>query len=150
MNDNDSEIKIRQVKKCKINLLYGIIKITIFLIFLLVCVQVVHNVTKRKYPYQKSEGFFTQEEDFDVLFFGSSHMYTVAYPMQLWRDYGIISYNLGQTSSTLAETYYNMLLALKEKKPKLIVLDSYFVNLDSKLPINGNIPNSMHNTFDPY
>src|SRR5699024_7670370 len=106
-------------------------------------------VTKRKYPYEKTAEFFSQEENFGVLIFGSSHMYTSVYPLQLWNDYGIISYNLGQTSSTIAISYYNLLLACKENKPKLVVLDTYLITEDYKI-YSKNLTNSMHNTFDPY
>lgn len=76
-------------------------------------------------------------------------MYTTVYPMQLWKEYGIISYNIGQTSATPAISYHNLLLATKETKPKLIVLDSYLITKDYKI-MPDNFKNSMHNTFDPY
>ncbi len=109
----------------------------------------IYNVTKRKEAYAKSLDFFNQEQNFDVLFFGSSHVMNGILPMQLWDNYGIISYNMAQSSSTIAISYYNLKLACKETKPKLIVIDTYRIELDDKL-YRKNISNSMHNTFDAY
>lgn len=95
------------------------------------------------------EDFFMQSENFDVLFFGSSHVLYSIFPMQLWNDYGIVSYNMAQESSTLAVSYYNLILACKETKPKLIVIDSYRIMLEDKIYYK-NFANSMHNTFDSY
>ncbi len=44
--------------------------------------------------YSYSE-FLASDTEYDVLFFGSSHVYSAISPMQLWKDYGITSYNLG-------------------------------------------------------
>ena len=41
----------------------------------------------------KYADFFDQDEDFDVLFMGTSHAVLGVFPMELWNDYGIISYN---------------------------------------------------------
>lgn len=131
------------------NKIYAIVKLTFFIIILSICLIVVYNITKRKYSYQKTENFFAQEENFDVLFFGSSHMFNTIYPMQLWSQYGINSYNMGSTSATLAISYYNILMACKEKMPKLIVLDTFRIEKDYKV-YPENFTNSMHNTFDPY
>ncbi len=124
-----------------------VLKIVIFIIIFLVCFLLVYNVLKLKYAYRKSYDFFDQKEDFDVLCFGSSHMYTVIQPMQLWNDYGIVSFNLGQTSSTIPISYYNLLLACETHKPKLVVIDAYLTTDNQKVI---NKVNSMHNTFDPY
>ncbi len=129
--------------------IYAIIKVIIFLFLLLICLDMVYNITKRKYAYQKTADFFNQKENFDVLFFGSSHMFVSIYPMELWNKYGIISYNMGSRSATPAVSYYNLLLACKEKKPKMIVLDTYMILHNRKTSFN-NSTDSMHATFDPY
>lgn len=95
------------------------------MIILIICFEVVNNITKRKYSYEKTADFFSQEENFDVLFFGSSHMLNAVFPTQLWNDYGIVSYNMGNHSETITISYYSMLLSLKETKPQLVVVDAY-------------------------
>lgn len=125
---------------------YAIIKLIVFLVILLTCLVMIHNITKRKYAYQKTEDFFSQEEDFDVLFFGSSHMVNGMLPMQLWKDYGIVSYNMGNHSEYMESTYYNMLLALEETHPKLIVVDTFNMYRYEEIDNSG----SFHKTLDAY
>lgn len=126
-----------------------IVKVIIFLLILLICLESIANVTKRKYAYQKTADFFNQKENFDVLFFGSSHVLNSIYPMELWNDYGIVSYNMARESSTLAISYYNLLLACQETKPKMIVVDTYRILGNYKI-YAPNYTNSMHKTFDSY
>lgn len=128
--------------------IYGIIKLILFIFILLICFTFVYNITKRKYSYQKTEDFFNQEENFDVLFFGSSHVVDGVYPMQLWNDYGIVSYNMANLSETLVGTYYNLLLSLKYTNPEVIIIDAYMTTEDSK--IRDNNKERIHNTFDAY
>lgn len=71
------------------------------------------------------QDFFEQEENFDVLFLGSSHVLNAISPMDLWNDYGIVSYNLSNHAERLVGTYYNMLLALQETNPKMVVVDTF-------------------------
>lgn len=128
---------------------YGIAKLILFLLILFICLSAVHNVLKRKFAYQKTEDFFKQEENFNVLFLGSSHMLNGVFPMQLWNDYGIISYNMGNYGERLVLSYYNLLLALEEtNKPKLVVIDSYMVHHEDKLNKTKKV--ESHYTLDAY
>ena len=103
---------------------------------------------KRKYSYQKTADFFSQEENFDVLFFGSSHTIDGIFPMELWKDYGIVSYNLGNYSERIATTYYNMLLALEQSNPQLIVIDACFIENMEK--IREDKKEHLYNMLDSY
>lgn len=87
-------------------LIKGIIKLIAFLLILFICFEIVHNVTKRKNAYEKMADFFNQKREFDVLFFGSSHMHNGILPMNLWDNYGIVSYNLGNSRRIIS---YNIL-----------------------------------------
>ena len=104
--------------------MYGIIKLIAFLSILIVSITILSNITKRKLIWQRTEDFKAQNENFDVLFFGTSQVMNGIFPMQLWNDYGIISYNLGNHAERMTMTYYNMVLALEETKPKLVVVDA--------------------------
>lgn len=105
-----------------------VFKVIVFFLILIICFRIVYNITKKKYAYTKMQDFFEQEEDFDVLFFGSSHTMCGIFPMELWKDYGMVSYNLGIASEDIRLSYCNMLLALEETNPKLVVLDTYCVS----------------------
>ena len=76
--------------------------------------------------------FFGQDENFDVLFMGSSHVINAVYPMELWNDYGIVSYNMGTHSAPLPTTYWVMENALEYTTPKLVVIDCLSLSSNTK------------------
>lgn len=51
--------------------------------------------------------------------------------MQLYSEQGISSYNLGCGSQSLASSYWLAKQAIRQHKPKLIVLDCVFSYLDT-------------------
>lgn len=118
------------------------------MIILIICLEIVNNITKRKYSYEKTADFFNQDENFDVLFFGSSHTIDGIFPMELWNDYGIVSYNLGNYSERIVTTYYNMLLALKYTEPKLVVIDACLASSTEK--IRNDKKEHLYNMLDSY
>lgn len=77
----------------------------------------------------KSEDALSREyqefprDTFDVIFLGSSVMLNDVYPLQLYQDYGIASYNLGCGSQSVASSYYLAKLVIEQQKPELIVFD---------------------------
>ena len=88
--------------------------------------------------------FIEQTQDFDVLFFGTSHVRCGYLPMEMWDKYGIVSYNFGASSPEIATSYWNAMLALEHTNPKLIVFDI------SRLTANRRVNKveSAHNEFD--
>lgn len=90
-------------------------------------------LVQRKSSYVKNREFYTQKEDFDVLFFGSSHMINGVLPMELWRDYGIVSYNLGSHGAPIPTSVWLARMALKTTTPKVIVLDCAYADTDQKV-----------------
>lgn len=66
----------------------------------------------------------------DVIFAGSSRIDSVVFPMQLWEDYGIASFNNAQSGQTLPVTYWVCSSVLKRIHPKLLVLDVSSLVLD--------------------
>lgn len=78
----------------------------------------------------KNGSFLADDREYDVLFFGSSHVVNGIFPMMLWHDYGITSYNLGGHGASLAASYWEMRLAVQTHKPKVAVLDVMFAASD--------------------
>ena len=74
----------------------------------------------------KNGPFLADDRDYDVLFFGSSHMLNGVYPMVLWKDFGVTSYNLAGHGASVAASYWEMRLAVQTHKPKVAVLDVLF------------------------
>ena len=86
----------------------------------------------RKDPVTKDSAFFDEGAEFDVLFFGNSHMMYGVQPMELWNSYGIISYNLAEHDSNPATSYWVMKNAVLYHRPKVVVLDLFKLNADAK------------------
>ena len=104
------------------------------------------RLVERKDGYVMSSPFYEQEADFDVLFFGSSHMrYTIS-PPELWNDYGIVSYNNGSHASNLPTNYWTMINALDHTTPKLVVFDCYRMSSQVK---GCDSPQLLHDVLDP-
>lgn len=93
----------------------------------------VFNLTERKDSIEKFAQFYEQEEDFDVLFLGQSHVLNGIQPMELWNEYGIVSYNMAGHGNRLAMTYWVMKSALEHTNPKLVVLDCGMIGKDEKI-----------------
>lgn len=74
---------------------------------------------------EKYTDFYAAETNFDVIFMGTSHTYGTLYPMELWKEYGITSYNWGYNHCAVAENYHLMLEIVKRTQPKVFVVDLY-------------------------
>lgn len=105
------------------------------------------DLFERKESDVKNAPFFEQEEDYDVLLFGTSHMGFGVYPMELWNDYGIVSYNLAGHGNPMATTYWTMVNAFDYKIPKLVVIDCYMLSCEFK---TNTSTSSIHLSFDAF
>ena len=123
--------KIKRVASC-------IITIGLTFFFLIYLMQLL----ERKVAYEKYTAFFEEEEDFDVFLFGTSHMKYGILPMELWHDYGIVSYNFGTNQQFLPTTYWQMENVLEHTTPKLIVIDCFYLSSPTKAS------GSLHDTLD--
>lgn len=105
------------------------VKFTSFFIFFLV---VIYSVTVFFQPkealYKYRDFFYKKTEEYDVLFFGSSHTENFFNPMVLWKKYGITSYNFGNSEEPISVTYWTIRNAIHIKKPKVIVVDLFMYN----------------------
>lgn len=105
------------------------------------------RLTVNKASREQYEQFFQTEQEFDVLFLGSSHMINGVSPIDLFCEYGITSYNLSMHGNYVASSYYLLKesLGLLEKKgrqlPKVVVLDIYG---------GGETVFDLHNAWDSF
>jgi len=91
--------------------------------------------------------FYEQKEDVDVLFIGTSHAYAGYQPMELYRKYGISSFNLSTAGERFAVNYYSMLDAFNYHVPKVVVIDCHaFEYGDEKN--DHEVPTRCHGVFD--
>ena len=115
-------------KKSVLRLLSGFIVLLLFYIGQ----HKLSNIVSRKDSFIRFAEFHNQKANFDVLFLGTSHVRNAIFPMELWKDYGIISYNLGGSGNPFAITYWQLINALDYFSPSLIVLDCAFLSVDAK------------------
>ncbi len=105
------------------------------------------ELMERKSSEEKYADFFEQEADFDVLFMGTSHVINGVYPMELWNDYGIVSYNFGGHSSQMATTYWVMENALDYTTPEVVVIDCFACTGQWK---SSDIFSYIHQSMDAF
>ncbi len=105
------------------------------------------DIMERKSSDQKYSDFWSQEEDFDVLFMGTSLVINGVFPMELWNDYGIVSYNFGGHGNQIPTTYWVMENALEKTTPKVVVIDCMKVEENDKCSIAFEY---LHLSFDTF
>lgn len=103
------------------------------------------QLVERKESYYRFAPFYEQEEPFDVLFLGTSHVSRCVMPMALWQDYGIVSYNMASAGNYLPTTYWVLQDYIKVSHPKLVVIDCYYLSCESK---GNDTIEKTHNTLD--
>lgn len=123
-----------------------ILKNISFIILLALSVCAASFVLEDKSIVNKNKDFFEQDEDFDVLFFGSSHSELFFNPMILWKEYGIVSYNFGNPEEGIPVSYWLMKNAIEIHKPKVIVFDVSMINRGDEFSSESH----MHNAMDPF
>lgn len=103
-----------------------IIKVVTFLLLTVLLLSQLNGSLrlKRADGIRAMEIFYEQEEDsIDVIFYGSSHVYSDVNPAVLWRESGIASYDLAGTMQPMWNTYYCMKESLKYQRPKVMVVE---------------------------
>lgn len=110
----------------------------VWLFALVVCLLGLDRAMRREDSDLKYSAFYAETQPIDVYFLGTSHVIDGIYPMELWLDYGIVSYNLGNSAETMEATYWTLRLALQKNKPKVAVVDVGYV--DRAQSISANLP----------
>lgn len=90
-----------------------------------------NQILIKKDSIKQYDSFICSDQGFDVLFFGSSHVYNGISPLHLFHDYGITSYNLAMPANYIASNCYfiNEILNLIQKQgkqlPEVVVVDIF-------------------------
>ena len=124
--------------KTKKRLLLGIGKaVSFFLIFLLLF-QCASNIFRTKrFAFSVAPIYNLPRNSVDVIFLGSSHMNTVISPMDLWKDYGITSFNAAIGDQTIPASYFELRELLKIQRPQVVVLEVYHIFQPEMMTSNG-------------
>ena len=91
------------------------------------------RMTERKESKNKFEDFYTNAQEYEVLFLGASHVLNGIFPMELWEEYGITSYNLAGHGNRMAMNYWVLRNALEYANPKLVVVDTFMIGREDKI-----------------
>lgn len=124
-----------------------IVNCLITIIIFIVVLSSLCRLVERKDSDIKYKDFFSQKEDFDILFLGSSHTIYGIYPMELWDDYGLISYNMGGHGNRIPTDYIVLKEALKYTTPELVVIDCF--NITSNRMYSDSIE-QVHLSLDAF
>lgn len=115
------------------NIIKSVLSFLVVVGLIVLGVMYVSNITERKESKEKFAQFYDSEENIDVLFIGSSHVLNGIFPMDLWRDFGIVSYNMAGHGNRMILNYWVLMNALEHTTPKLVVLDAYMLSLEDKI-----------------
>ncbi len=126
--------------------LYHMLSSIVFVFVLVFLIDQVTDILSSKESIEKYHDM--KGENFDVLFFGNSHALLGVYPMELWNDFGIISYNCAGSANMLPTSYWMLKNVLNEQNPKLVVIDVFMVGGDEKRREGRNGVYQQHISFD--
>lgn len=122
------------------------ISCVLFTALLVLSVCIIHFIFMAKESSYKTQDFFTEKGNIDVMFFGSSHVENFFSPLDLWNEYGITAYNFGNPEEPLPVTYQLIRNVVYRKKPKVIVLDASMFNSSEKYDYDA----PMHYALDSF
>lgn len=82
------------------------------------------GVTVPEAPTRTIVGFYEEEKDsLEVIMTGTSHVMYGFSPMELYEQYGILSYNTATSGQTIEPSYYILKECLRTQKPKVVIYD---------------------------
>ncbi len=96
-------------------------------------ITVLNRVFMPKYINENEDGritadYYRQELTPDIIFVGSSTVFSAVSPPILWQEKGYASYDRGNASQTIWTSYYMIEDALKDRhRPEFVVLDVGFI-----------------------
>jgi len=99
----------------------------LWLAALVCCLLLADKLMRRDDSERKYGAFYADKQGFDVLFMGTSRVLDAIQPMEMWRDWGITSYNMGNNSEPLAMTAKTLELAMDTHVPRIAVIDVFYM-----------------------
>lgn len=88
----------------------------------------IQNITRLKTSNTRDmsyKTYFDYAGEYDVLYFGTSHVMYGINPLEIWNDYGITSYNWGSPTCSIPSIYWKLMNVLDYASPKLVVVDCF-------------------------
>lgn len=91
------------------------------------------------------EGLYNSDDPYDVVLMGSSHINGGIDPNVLWKQYGITSFNYATGEQPLDVTYYLLREVLKKHTPAIVVVDLFYLGMETPYGETGFISNALDN-----
>lgn len=109
-------------------MLRKIIKITVFLLVLVLVLSAIQKILMPKYVSEAQDGrligeYYGSAQNHDVVFIGDCEVYENISPVTLWQEYGIASYVRGSPQQLIWHSYYLMEETLTYEKPDAFVFN---------------------------
>ncbi|MGN0997844.1 MAG: hypothetical protein ACI4PG_13135 [Candidatus Ventricola sp.] len=99
-----------------------------WLLTLALCLLLLNQLMGRRDGRERYAPLFQQAGEYDAFFLGTSHVMNGILPNELWRDYGITAYNLGNTAEPMDTTYWTLRLAMERHVPRIAVIDVAYID----------------------
>jgi hypothetical protein len=102
------------------------VKVILFVLLLACVYKYVDGVLQKKESSNSNFNRFyhLKKNVLDVVFIGSSRLYCDINPVIVWKEKGILSFDLGASGQQFLYSYYYIKESLKYQKPKVIVLET--------------------------
>ena len=133
------------MKKIK-DIIIFIIGFIIFMLLISILHKPKNNTEESGMDYPSSKVIFTLDKDtIDVLYIGSSLVYSSISPVKIYENTGITGYDLSYPSQTIFDSLYFLKTTLKTQTPKLVVLetDTLFTKYSMMSAVKGEIENNI-------
>lgn len=101
------------------------ISTVVLIVLVITSIDKVSSFLQLKESDNRYSAYFVEDTQIDVLFLGSSHVRHGFFPMELWNDYGISSFNLAGNGNTISVSYWTLVNALDYQIPKVVVMDVF-------------------------
>lgn len=124
-----------------------IVPAILILCVILTLTGVINNALKWKDRSAVSRIYELKKDTIDVASFGSSHDFCTLNPSDLWDKYGIAMTSLSESGQTFDSTIVYMKETLKYHRPKLLIVEGYYLTSLLGKP-NVNNGNLYRNTLN--
>jgi len=126
------------LKKRSENYIFIAVKAAAFVLVFLMLFQIATYIFRTKrFAFSVGPIYDLPKDSIDVLLLGSSHMNTAISPLDLWHEYGITAFNAAIGDQTLPATYFELRELLKVQRPKVIVLEAFYIHKPNMMTSSG-------------
>lgn len=93
--------------------------------------------------YPRANGIFSEPKDsIDTVFIGDSEVYHSFIPLNIWRDYGITSYDVSSPAQKLVYSMEFLKKTFEKQTPKIVFLETNAIFRKSYLRMKSHIRQS--------